>query len=68
MEAHPGRDASVTGGGQDGAVVTDGGRIMDTGLRLEPRPLHRQPVVGQPEAGEEREVLGVTGAEAVAVT
>ena len=50
------------------AVVMDGGRVVDTGLGLEPRPLHGEPVVGQPEAGEEREVLGITGAEAVAVT
>ena len=68
VKAHPGGDAGVAGGRQDVAVVTDGGRVVDAGLRLEPRPLHRQPVVGQPETGEEGEVLGITGAETVAVT
>ena len=68
VEAHPGRDPRLVGGGQDVAVVPDGGRVVDAGLGLEARPLHRQAVVGQAETGEEGEVLGIAGAEAVAVT
>ena len=68
MQAHPGRDAGIAGGAQDVAVMPDGRRIVDTLLGLEPRPLDRQPMVGQPEAEEEGEVLGITRAEAVAGT
>ena len=42
--------------------------VVDSGLGLDSCPLDRQAMVGQPEAGKEREVFGVTRAEAVAGT
>ena len=51
MQANPGRDPRVAGGGQNGTVMLYGGRVVDTGLGLEPRPLHRQSVMRQPQTG-----------------
>ena len=68
VEAHPDRQAGVAAGLEDRAVALDLLLGVLPLLGLEPVPVERQPVVGEPVLGVEREVLGVPGGEPVPVT
>ncbi len=67
VQAGPHVDPGVAGGAQHLGVVLDRSAVVVARLGLEPRPLERQPVLGQAVLGEQAEVLGVVGGEAVAV-
>src|SRR5258707_4895175 len=45
--------------------MSDGGRVMPTRLGFHPCPIDTEPVVAQPEAGQEPEVFGVADCEPV---
>ena len=60
--------AGVAGGAEHRPVVLHRLGVVLARPGLESGPLQRQAVVGQPVLGEQGEVLGVAGGEAVAVT
>jgi hypothetical protein len=67
VQAQPRFHAGVKRGGEHIAVVGDRRRIVAAGFWLDPRPLDREPVMTQPQVGEEPEVLAVADRESVAV-
>ena len=68
VERHPRCDACVVGGVKHVPVVRDRALVVDPVVGLQPGPVHRQAVMGQPQLREKREVLGVAAREAVAAT
>ncbi len=67
QQADPHVDAGVVGGGEDSAEVGDLVVVPPAGVGLEPGPLDGEPVVPDAVLGEQPEVVGVAGAEPVAV-